>query len=253
MAGVTHPNVVQLRGFSLNPFFLVLEWVANGDLYQWLHKPEQAAKLTNPMRIRMALDIAQGMAFLHSRSPPILHRDLKTPNVFVASIEPGAPVMAKVADFGLASRLFISELKERTKNRAVETPTWLAPEVLLEQPYTEKSDVYVCHFDVSRPPPHSRTPAMRLASSCGSCTRAHTRSVSSSSSSATSWRTPSRTAFGRSFPRQRRPPCATSSPHAGTRCLPSGHSFRKSSLRSPTTALRSHARRPTPLPLCPRL
>jgi hypothetical protein len=50
-------------------------------------------------------------------------------------------VVAKVADFGLSSRLFISELKERSKGRAVELPTWLAPEVLSELPYTEKSDV----------------------------------------------------------------------------------------------------------------
>ncbi len=50
--------------------------------------------------------------------------------------------MAKVADFGLSSRLFLNELKERMRDRAVELPTWLAPEVLSELPYTEKSDVY---------------------------------------------------------------------------------------------------------------
>lgn len=142
MGSLSHPNIVQLRGFSLNPFFLILEWVPSGDLYQWLHKADLAARLTHSMRQRIALDIAQGMTFLHGQMPPILHRDLKSPNVFVASSDPNAPVLAKVADFGLASRLFISELKEKSKSRAVETPTWLAPEVLLEQPYTEKSDVY---------------------------------------------------------------------------------------------------------------
>ena len=124
MSALSHPNIVQLRAFSLNPFFLILEWVSNGDLYQWLHKPDLAARLTVPLRQRMALDIANAMAFLHSQSPPILHRDLKSPNVFVASVDLNSPVLAKVADFGLASRLFISELKEKTKSRAVETPTW---------------------------------------------------------------------------------------------------------------------------------
>jgi serine/threonine protein kinase len=60
------------------------------------------------------------MEFLHSAVPPILHRDLKTPNVFVMSVNEADPVLVKIADFGLSSRLYGAEIKEKAKTRAVE-------------------------------------------------------------------------------------------------------------------------------------
>jgi serine/threonine protein kinase len=50
----------------------------------------------------------------------------------------GSPIMAKVADFGTATPLYIPELKERV----VQQPVWLAPEVMSQQCYNEKVDVY---------------------------------------------------------------------------------------------------------------
>src|SRR5262245_233367 len=82
------------------------------------------------------------MEFLHTLTPPLLHRDLKSPNILLDSVDENALVVAKVSDFGLSSLLFISALKEKTADRAVANHTWLAPEVLLEEPYSEKSDVY---------------------------------------------------------------------------------------------------------------
>jgi serine/threonine protein kinase len=43
--------------------------------------------LSTSMRLRIALDVARGMAFLHALKPPLLHRDLKSPNVFMASLD----------------------------------------------------------------------------------------------------------------------------------------------------------------------
>src|SRR5689334_10293832 len=51
-------------------------------------------------------------------------------------------VVAKIGDFGTASQLSISGFKEKSEARAVSLPTWLAPEVLSEDVYTEKSEVY---------------------------------------------------------------------------------------------------------------
>jgi len=93
------------------------------------------------MRFKIAIDIAQGMTFLHSSTPPLIHRDLKTPNIFMVATTVDAPVVCKVGDFGTSSRLYIDELQESSQ-RAVDNPTWLAPEVLRGNPYTEKSDVY---------------------------------------------------------------------------------------------------------------
>ena len=78
------------------------------------------------------------MAFLHGISPPLLHRDLKSPNVLIVDHSDGSPVIAKVADFGLSSRMFVDQLQ----GRPVENPTWCAPEIMQHNPYTEKADVY---------------------------------------------------------------------------------------------------------------
>ena len=74
--------------------------MANGDLMDGLSRRNPITKL--PMmswkiRIQIAADIAEGMEFLHSRKPPIIHRDLKSANVLL-DIED----RAKIADFGLS-------------------------------------------------------------------------------------------------------------------------------------------------------
>ncbi len=52
------------------------------------------------------------------------------------------PVMAKVGDFGLSSRMFVPHLRETMRHRLVENPTWLAPEITREEEFNEKSDIY---------------------------------------------------------------------------------------------------------------
>src|SRR3989338_6728962 len=103
------------------------------------------------IRLKVSADICAGMAYLHSLSPSILHRDLKSPNVLltqslntISSVDWGRP-LAKVADFGLSLRLFgNSELKvaKNHQSMAYITPTWCAPEVLAHLAYSGSSDVY---------------------------------------------------------------------------------------------------------------
>jgi serine/threonine protein kinase len=45
---------------------------------------------------------AKGCTFLHSTSPPVMHRDLKSPNILLADVSPEAEVVAKVCDFGVS-------------------------------------------------------------------------------------------------------------------------------------------------------
>ena len=85
-------------------------------------------------RLSMAYDVAKGMNYLHKRNPPIVHRDLKSPNLLVDK-----KYTVKVCDFGL------SRLKANTflsSKSAAGTPEWMAPEVLRDEPSNEKSDVY---------------------------------------------------------------------------------------------------------------
>ncbi|EGC30717.1 roco6, ROCO family protein [Dictyostelium purpureum] len=141
MSDLKHPNVVNLLGFTLNPFTMVMEYIDCGDLHKFLHS--QIGDILNgnwALILKLALDIAKGMDFLHSVTPPLLHRDLKSPNVLL-SMKNGV-YHAKVGDFGLSSRMFIQALKHKLRNFPVGNITWVAPEILREEEYTVKSDVY---------------------------------------------------------------------------------------------------------------
>ena len=136
MSGLHHPCIVNLKAYSTSPLSMIMEFVTGGDLYNFIHNPN--IDIDWDIRLKIALDMANGMAFLHGISPPLLHRDLKSPNVLIVDHKDHTPVIAKVADFGLSSRLFVDTLTDR----AVENPTWCAPEVLENKPYTVKADVY---------------------------------------------------------------------------------------------------------------
>lgn len=72
------------------------------------------------------------MSYLHSRSPPIAHRDLKSGNLLVDE-----DWHIKVSDFGLAQAKLTTHAHTQ-----VGTFAWMAPEVLENQPYDERADVY---------------------------------------------------------------------------------------------------------------
>lgn len=78
-----HPNIVLFMGASLSPptLFIVTEFMIRGSLYDVLQDTRTA--LTWPTRVRMAIDAAQGINFLHNAVPPMIHRDLKTENLLV--------------------------------------------------------------------------------------------------------------------------------------------------------------------------
>jgi len=83
---------------------------------------------------RVACGTARGMVYLHSGTPPVLHRDLKSANILLdESYNP------KVCDFGL-SRLQSAAGASMTGNCG--TVQWMAPEVLANQRYNEKADVF---------------------------------------------------------------------------------------------------------------
>lgn len=152
MSGLVHPNLVNLLGFFLDPMpSMLMEFVDGGDLYSFLHEHdeqlgpgEEAPRLPSAVILKIALDIAHGMNFLHSATPAFIHRDLKTPNIMVTrhANDPSTDIAAKVADFGLTNRMVIPLRKEGRLDRAVTNPTWQAPEILREEEFSEKSDTY---------------------------------------------------------------------------------------------------------------
>eukprot|EP00899_Mesostigma_viride_P028772 jgi/Mesvir1/907/Mv17468-RA.1 len=129
---VRHPNVVLFMGACTVPpdLCIVMEEYANGSLFSVLHR--KSFRIDMATVVRWATEIARGMVHLHTRSPPIVHRDLKSVNLLLDD-----NWHIKVSDFGLA----------RTKANSyaytqVGTWGWMAPEVLDNAPYNEKADVY---------------------------------------------------------------------------------------------------------------
>lgn len=86
MSCLDHPNLVKLIGVSslAFPMYMIMEYVSGGTLYDLLHSDISDDDLDWALRIRLALDIAQGMYYLHSTTPAFIHRDLRSPNILVS-------------------------------------------------------------------------------------------------------------------------------------------------------------------------
>ncbi|KAG5089895.1 hypothetical protein JHK86_002507 [Glycine max] len=83
MKRLRHPNVLLFMGavYSQERLAIVTELLPRGSLFKNLHRNNQTLDIRR--RLRMALDVARGMNYLHHRNPPIVHRDLKSSNLLV--------------------------------------------------------------------------------------------------------------------------------------------------------------------------
>ncbi|KAL1338675.1 hypothetical protein AAHE18_10G228700 [Arachis hypogaea] len=109
MKRLRHPNVVLFMGAVTRPpnLSIVTEFLPRGSLYRLIHRPNN--QLDERRRLRMALDAARGMNYLHSCSPVIVHRDLKSPNLLVDK-----NWVVKVCDFGLSRMKHSTFLSSRS-------------------------------------------------------------------------------------------------------------------------------------------
>ncbi|KAK9994274.1 hypothetical protein SO802_023977 [Lithocarpus litseifolius] len=136
MKRVRHPNVVLFMGaVTKRPnLSIVTEYLPRGSLFRLIHKPTSGEMMDNRKKLRMALDVAKGINYLHCLNPPVVHWDLKSPNLLVDK-----NWTVKVCDFGLSrfkANTFISS------KSVAGTPEWMAPEFLRGEPSNEKSDVF---------------------------------------------------------------------------------------------------------------
>jgi len=104
MSRTRHPNLVRLLGFchGSRTFDVVLEMCQGGTLFHLLHLSD--VELVPSQQLKIASDIADGMAYLHGLPTPVVHRDLKSLNVLLQEpvCSPDDVPLAKVTDFGLA-------------------------------------------------------------------------------------------------------------------------------------------------------
>ncbi|KAK9017073.1 hypothetical protein V6N11_079559 [Hibiscus sabdariffa] len=142
IASVRHVNLVALRGFCTatvpvegHQRLIVCDLMHNGSLYDHLFGSGNK-KLSWPIRMKIALGTARGLAYLHHGiHPAIIHRDIKASNILLdETFEP------KVADFGLAKIKY--EGMTHLITTVAGTLGYVAPEYALYGKLTEKSDVY---------------------------------------------------------------------------------------------------------------
>ncbi|XP_005875850.2 PREDICTED: serine/threonine-protein kinase WNK4 [Myotis brandtii] len=135
LKGLQHPNIVRfydswksvLRGQVC--IVLVTELMTSGTLKTYLRRFRE---MKPRVLQRWSRQILRGLHFLHSRVPPILHRDLKCDNVFIT----GPTGSVKIGDLGLATLKRASFAKS-----VIGTPEFMAPE-MYEEKYDEAVDVY---------------------------------------------------------------------------------------------------------------
>ncbi|XP_012223311.1 mitogen-activated protein kinase kinase kinase 12 isoform X4 [Linepithema humile] len=127
---LNHPNIVQFKGVCSQPpcFCIIMELCPFGPLYDLLRagEPVPPARL-----VSWSKQIAAGMGYLHAHK--IIHRDLKSPNVLIGQRE-----VVKISDFGTSRQW--NEVS--TKMTFAGTVAWMAPEVIRNEPCSEKVDIW---------------------------------------------------------------------------------------------------------------
>ncbi|KAK7278170.1 hypothetical protein RJT34_23195 [Clitoria ternatea] len=137
-----HRNLVKLVGYYSNrdssQNLLCYELVPNGSLEAWLHGPLGInCPLDWDTRMKIALDAARGLAYLHEDSQPcVIHRDFKASNILLEN-----NFNAKVADFGLAKQAPEGRANYLS-TRVMGTFGYVAPEYAMTGHLLVKSDVY---------------------------------------------------------------------------------------------------------------
>ncbi|KAL4569505.1 hypothetical protein LXL04_025144 [Taraxacum kok-saghyz] len=134
-----HPNIVQFLGAvtEKKPLMLVTEFLRGGDLHQCL---KEKGALNPTTAINFALDIARGMAYMHTEPNVIIHRDLKPRNVLLVNSNADH---LKVGDFGLSKLIKVRNSHDVYKMTG-ETGSYryMAPEVFKHRRYDKNVDVY---------------------------------------------------------------------------------------------------------------
>jgi len=129
-----HGNLLELLGISAgrDTVTLLTPLMSRGSLYSFLRNTCRGRPPPLKLSLRLLTDTASGMAYLHSCSPRVVHRDLKSSNILL-----GSDYAVKIADFGLSREVHQTHAMSR-----VGTLQWVAPEVLLGQKYSHKCDAW---------------------------------------------------------------------------------------------------------------
>lgn len=131
---LNHPNIIRFHEVyktKHRKLCIVMEYADGGDLAGRI-EAQRGVAMTEDTVLSLFVQICLAIKHMHDRK--VLHRDLKTQNVFLTST-----AMVKLGDFGIAKVL--NATADRTKT-LVGTPYYLSPEIVSSQPYSFKSDIW---------------------------------------------------------------------------------------------------------------
>jgi protein serine kinase H len=134
LSRVQHPYVIRLEEVfrSTSKLFIVMELASGGEMYDRVVSKGRYTEVEARQAVRMLLN---GLSYLHSLH--ITHRDLKPENLLYSDTRPEARLL--ITDFGLAHQ---GKVANEKMMETCGTPEYIAPEVLLRVPYTDKVDMW---------------------------------------------------------------------------------------------------------------
>jgi len=128
---LSHPHIVSYLGHDLidSSLCIYLEYMAGGSVAQVL---SQFGPLDESLVATYAKELLEGLEYLHSRSPVVLHRDVKGANILV-----GLDCRVKLSDFGCSKRT--ADTMSQSLRGSI---PWMAPEIIQQTGYGRRSDVW---------------------------------------------------------------------------------------------------------------
>ncbi|CAH8310443.1 unnamed protein product [Eruca vesicaria subsp. sativa] len=134
LSRLRHPNVILFLGACTKPprLSLITEYMEMGSLYNLLHLSGQKKKLSWRRKLKMLRDICRGMMCIHRMG--IVHRDIKSANCLLSS-----KLAVKICDFGLSRIMTGTTMRDAV---SAGTPEWMAPELIRNEPFSEKCDIF---------------------------------------------------------------------------------------------------------------
>ena len=123
--------------FIPNKICMVTEFAEYGSIQDLIKKQPNGIEMK--MRIKLMLDCAKGIHYLHENG--ILHRDIKPDNFLVISLDSNVKVNAKLTDFG-SSRNINMLITNISFTKGIGSPKYMAPEILNREHYKKPADVY---------------------------------------------------------------------------------------------------------------
>lgn len=134
LSRLRHPNVILFLGACMVPphLSMVTEYMEMGSLYYLIHMSGQKKRLSWRRRLKIIRDICRGLMCIHRMK--IVHRDLKSANCLV-----NKHWTVKICDFGLSRAMTDSPM---TDSSSAGTPEWMAPELIKNEPFSEKCDIF---------------------------------------------------------------------------------------------------------------